>query len=280
VLALDTDSLAPDHAGPAAVAAGAALGFRALTLGARLVPGDPDPLVTALRREKLRVPAIHGPELELPGDKHVPAASLLASADVERRGPAMARLKSAAALALRLSARTLVLDLGALPLIPDAPGLEPARRLETSRDRALDFALPGLFELARRCPDVSLAVSVPERTTGWPDPETLEILVSELRGRRVGWWYDTARAHRYAAATGVAPECWLDRGAADLRGVTLADTGGEEDGLPLGAGEVDFTALRGLGGTDTIASVFVDPAFGPGALREAAAFLRGLGIGG
>ena len=43
-------------------------------------------------------------------------------------------------------------------------------------------------------------------------------------------------------------------------------------------GEVDFRMLQGLGG-DTVLSVHVDPAYGPGALREALSFLRGLGIG-
>lgn len=279
MLALDTDSLAADVGPEAAVfAAGQALGYRAFTLGARRSGWEAEAVVPALRKRKLAVAAVHGPEVELPGNTRVAAASLLGVEDFDRRAPAIAGLERAVSLSARLSARALVLDLGTLPLIAEALGVDEVRRREASRDRALDRVLPALFELTRACPEVPLAVSVPEQAAGWPDPETLEILLAELRGRRLGWWFDSARAHCYAQATGVPPEVWLDRCAADLLGVALTDVGGDQRGLPLGAGEVDFRVLQGLGG-DTVLSVRVDPAYGPDALREAPSFLRGLGIG-
>ena len=138
--------------------------------------------------------------------------------------------------------------------------------------------LPALYEILRRRPEARLAVEIGGGRSAWPQPADLEILLSELDHPRLGWWFDTVRAWRFARAAEAPPEIWFARHRDRLLGATLQDAGDDEDGLPLGSGAVDFGPYRAHRSADLIEVVRMAPRFPPGVLQESRRFLEGLGI--
>ena len=169
-----------------------------------------------------------------------------------------------------------MLDLSDLPQLAPQPGVDPDRRRAESLHRALDRVLPACHELLRAIPDAVLAVEIPAAPTGWPLPQEMDVLLSELRNPRLGWWFNTARAWHLARASDISPERWLDAHTNRLAGLTLRDTSAEKDGLPLGSGEVDFSLVKSLGRTSLPGVLQMDPRFPAEALVQSRSFLEGL----
>jgi len=280
VLALDTDVFAADaYPGPQCLTSAAGIGFNRFVLGtARPSLRDPG-IIPILKRSRLRVAGLRGPRLQVPGGEPAPVVSLLAAADPEARANGVRLLHRAASLAEALGGRSITLDLGALPLIRDVPGLEGEECRTASRDRALEFLLPGLFELIRAHPETRFAVEIAGARSQWPMPADLDIMLSELGQPNFGWWHDTARAWRLALEADVSPSDWLDLHRGRLIGITLEDAGRDESGVPLGSGAVDFGPVREHHSADLVLTVSIDARFGIEALRESKAFLEGMGLG-
>lgn len=280
MLALDTDVFAADACtGPQCLTAGVAAGFNRFVLGtARESLRDPG-IISILKRARLRVDGLRGPRLEGLHGETVPAAALLTSPDPEAREGGVRLLHRSAALAESLGGTVITLPLGALPLIRDVIGLEGEICRTVSRDRALELLLPELFGLIRAHPEIGFAVEIAGDRSRWPMPADLDLMLSELRQRNFGWWHDTARAWRLASEADVPPSSWLDLHRGRLMGVTLRDAGGDEDGVPLGSGAVDFGPVREHQSSDLVLAVSMDARFGIDAVRESKRFLDGLGIG-
>ena len=279
MLALDTDSISAEaRRGVDCFAAGAECGFRRFLLGTARDSIRGEGIVPVLRKARLRVDAVAGPRAIRGEDRSDPAAAQLAAPERAIREQARTLLGETAALASRLAGAVVTLDLGTLPLIEAVQGVDPDERRAASRNQALDRVLPALFEILRGFPGARLAVEICGSRSAWPHPADLEILLSELDHPRLGWWFDTARAWRFAREVEAPPEAWFERHRDRLLGATLRDAGDDEDGLPLGSGAVDFGPYRAHRFPDLIEVVRMASRFPPGALQESRRFLEGLGI--
>ncbi|MBN2491855.1 MAG: sugar phosphate isomerase/epimerase [Planctomycetes bacterium] len=280
MLALDTDSIAVDsHPGMECFSAGADCGFRRFLLGTARDAIRGAEIIPALRKARLRVAAVAGPRSHPGEDRGEPVAARLAAPERAVRERAQVLLAEAAVLASRLGGAALTLELGRLPLIDAAPGVDEDARRAASRDQALDRVLPRIFDCLGRFPEVVLAVEIAGTRQAWPQPGDLEIVLSELAHPRLGWWFDTARAWRLERTAGVPSAVWFERHRDRLRGATLCDAADSgEDGLPLGSGAVDFGLYREHRSAGLVEVVRIGARFSPGALQESRRFLEGLGI--
>ena len=142
----------------------------------------------------------------------------------------------------------------------------------------LDAICRGLFEVRRRVPEVGLAIALPSGFPGLPTADMLEAILEDLDDR-VGYWHDTGRARCLAELEHTpSEEVWMDRFADRCIGVDLTDCMSGFAGLPAGAGELDFVAIRAALGQGMVKVVRADPFPGPAPLRAAVDLLRGLGI--
>lgn len=279
MLALDTDAI-PVKLYPASDCLQAAgdLGFRRFSIGVAREELRDAGLLRILKQKKMRALALRTSSAPSVSEEALPASALLQAAEAGIRAQARRALSACCALAIRVGAPTVVLDLGPLTLLHETIGMEAATQRATSLNHALDRVLPSIHGVMKAFPEVTLAVEIPGGTTAWPLPEELEVLLSELKSAKFGWWYNTARAHRLGLETDMLPGAWFDRQPGRLKGAHLCESGSGEEGLPLGSGEVDFKGARECLPSDLVQVVQMNPSFGLEALRVSRAFLEARGF--
>ena len=144
---------------------------------------------------------------------------------------------------------------------------------------ALDRVCRILHEVLRQVPEVGVALLTPRGRDDFGRPDELAAIFEDLgKRRRIAYWHDAGRAHAIAAAGGGLATEWLSRLGALCAGVDACDALGKIDGLPAGAGEVDFVELRSAVGNAVPFVARVEPFGGPGPLLGAVRHLRGLGL--
>ena len=129
---------------------------------------------------------------------------------------------------------------------------------QAHRDPHLDAAARSLFELLRAEPNVVWSIATPESWLGIPDPEEVDLLISDVGRRNVAYTHDTAAAHRLGELGVADPLVWLSEHGSAASGVLLSDRAGEYDGLPPGAGGVDWPAVVSQVGSGMLRTLVVD----------------------
>lgn len=195
----------------------------------------------------------------------------------ERRALAVAAAVAAGRAALSAGTDVVVLRAGTIPVLDGTredrwtarlgrEGMTDALRdeiaaatahLARDRPRFLESLCRSVWDLSRAVPEVRWCVETPASLAGAPFPDEIAAFFSELRGRRVGWWHDTAHAARLGAFGVADPRAWLEAAGTATLGVTVSDwsppafgdaygqSGAASIGrTPPGAGIVDWTSLR------------------------------------
>jgi sugar phosphate isomerase/epimerase len=265
MISVSTAWNAPRHAGWAsAVGELVALGRASVALDGAALHPDAAAAARAVRAAKGGVVALFAPAPRR-ADAGVAASEGLVSPSPDRRAAAVAAALAAGRAAMDAGTTRVVLRAGELPELDasrearwldrlaregssDALSREIAEGLAASRrarPRFVDALCRALFDLSRAAPDARWLLETPRSSSGFPSPDEAEAVFDELRGRRVGYWHDAAHAARLAALGVVPADEWLARLGDRAGGVTIADFAGTSDGLPPGAGVVDWTSLRG-----------------------------------
>ena len=146
------------------------------------------------------------------------------------------------------------------------------------RHRFLDGLCRSLFELCERFPDHTFALETPWTVSGVPRPDELSLVRSELPGRRIAYWHDTAAAARLAALGAVAAEHWLTELGPLTAGVTLCDWSSAGERLPPGTGIVDWPALQAQLGASMLRVLALDARFPTVFFDEAVGQTLSLGV--
>lgn len=191
-----------------------------------------------------------------------PTGASLVDPDAGVRQRSRVALARSARLGAELGAEWVVVDLGPRPA-------------DAGEERWLDGICRGLFDLCREAPAIGVALATPATADAMPSLAMLEAILEDLARRRVGYWHDSGRAHALERGGGVDAGAWLERVGHACVGADLTDAVGEVSGLPAGAGEVDFAALREALPAAAHRVVRAEPFPGPGPLREALRQLRG-----
>ncbi len=224
-----------------------------------------------------------------------PDAGLAASREA-RVQEAQAAVRGAVEQAVRLGLRRIVFEPGFVALPGDDADLDLTDpRAAWSEDRvaalrahrrvgldaALDRACRSLYRICRAWPDHEFCLALSASAAGLGEPEALAAIYEDLAGCRLAYWHDAAvagcRADRLGEPQGEA----LERFAARLVGLTVADWGAGELNLPPGAGVVDFplvgSYLRSRSDPPTVV-VELDPAVPPGEIPGVHSFLMKSGL--
>jgi hypothetical protein len=293
--AVSTAWNAERHAGWAsAVGELAALGHLAVALDGAALHPDAAAAARVVRAARGEVVALFAPPPRRDDAGRI-ASEGLVSPRPERRAVAVDAAIAAARAALAAGTTRVVLRVGELPVLDPSrearwldrltrEGRTPALAAEIDaavaadardRERFVEALCRALFDLTRVVGDAQWLLETPSRASGFPRPDEAEVVFGELPGRRIGYWHDAAHAARLAFLGVLPAEEWLARLGRRAVGVTICDWSSTADGLPPGAGVVDWTALRGQL-TDAMPRVLrLDTSF-PAALladavREAAA---------
>lgn len=184
----------------------------------------------------------------------------LATADRDERLAAARAMEETVRRAAEATARIVVVRLGALPGLDDAPlarafarrSLERetlVARVETRKQlslRALDLAKFGLDLVVDAVAAAGLTLGLANRRRWFEIPSAAETatLLAEFSGAPLAPFYDAAAAHlRRALGFGNGrPELELEQAC----GALLTDAAGLRGGLPWGTGEIDAAILAKL----------------------------------
>lgn len=202
----------------------------------------------------------------------------------------------AVALARRCGTARVVLEPGTVPLTgePISADLgDPAVRWDGDRASAvLARRRPGfepavervcrfLFDRLREFDDVTFCLTPGRSLATVGDREGLELILGDLRDRRLTWWHDTAVVARRGQLTGEESGAWLEAFSNRLSGITLGDT---SDGglyhLP-GSGGVDYPQLATYvlrSGPPLPVVLEPEPGVDPGEIPGVHAFLGRFGL--
>lgn len=246
------------------------LGFAAVELAAD--SGAKDSLAAAAfcREKGVKCRTIAAPFSELPWVDGDPTRDL-ASADDARRKRSVAAVLAAVPAAAALQAEAIVIRFGTMDLPGEAP--DPEVRLGT-RDRWLDAATRSLFDLTRACPDVTFSIRTPATWRGLPDPDELELLLSDAGDANVGYTHDVAAADRLGRDGLADPASWLARHGPRAVSVVLSDRIGDLDRLPPGGGEVDWAVVAAGMASSVIPVLEVGANHSPAEILRSAEFLK------
>ena len=189
----------------------------------------------------------------------------LVSPNADERALALQAVGGAVALACKLGARHIVLELGRLKLErtrerqdeiwarlriegPSESLRSDVAAMAREVDRVigpyLEPACRTLFEICRSEPGIRFSIVTPASVFGFPTFQSLPVLLAELREPNLGYWHDVSAAHVLERLELAPPNGWGGENAARCFGVSLHDVVGAEIHLPPGAGEVDFRAAR------------------------------------
>ena len=291
MLAISTAWNAGRHAGwePAAGEL-VGLGFRHVALDGPAIQSDAEAAGRLVRAARGAVVALFAPAPARDAVTDARGAASLVEVRPERREPAVAAALSAGRAAAAAGTGLVVVRAGAIPVLDASredrwterfgrEGLTDALRDEVAaacaemrrdRPRFLEALCRSLWDLSRALPDTTWLVETPASVAGLPFPDEVEPLHSELKGRRVGIWHDTAHAARLGALGAAPASAWIERAAGATRGVTLSDWSPHGGRTPPGAGHVDWTTLRGQLTGAMVRVLRVAPEFPAAFLAEAA----------
>jgi sugar phosphate isomerase/epimerase len=256
----------------------AAIKFDAVELRAN--GAAPDHLDGARHAAEIRMkcPSVAAPLDPRPWAAGDPLLGLSSPDETRRRAAVNAALTTLPA-ASAAGARVILIRLGEVEVpgltADDPPDLD--RRRE-HRDRHLDAAARSLFELLRAESGVVWSIETPRTWLSLPDLEEVELLVSDAGRRSVAYTHDVAAAHRLGGLGVADPEAWLEAHGAVTSGVLLSDRAGEFEGLPPGAGEVDFAGLAAQVGSGMLRTLLLDPRHPAADVVAGAERLKGLGL--
>lgn len=96
----------------------------------------------------------------------------------------------------------------------------------------------GLHELAKDHPDMRFCLEPGGRLDDILGHEAMGWVLDDLDG--LTYWHDVGMVHRRERQGLPDQGAWLDRFAGRMEGLHLQDAAGDEIGLPIGLGEVDF----------------------------------------
>jgi len=231
-----------------------------LILDAGLDPPRYQILERELRRRGDELPVL---ALEAPCPAERSAAAQLASTDREESRTALEAAEATVRRASALSARFVIVRLGAVRaadrewtaarqrFLRGELDERTIRAMVEARDavaeRAVDVARRALDRLARAAETagVTLAVAQPRRFTDLPSPREIDFLLRDLHGAPVAPLFDSANAH-LADLMGAWPLALAVASFGPGPLVYLGDACGPVGGLPPGRGIVDFAFVSGL----------------------------------
>lgn len=122
--------------------------------------------------------------------------------------------------------------------------LEELQRLdELAAERQIVELAEFVHTLLRRAPSLRVALAPGASPAALLTPARLRSLLAELRHPGLGLWYDPADAATRAAAGLAPPGAWLDAFGREIFGISLHDFAMGRDGLPPGAGTVDWALI-------------------------------------
>jgi len=159
-------------------------------------------------------------------------------------------------------------------LQPDDEALATVRAADRlPLERQLEELAALLHGLARRAPQLEVALVAHPSPAGLLDPAGFELLVAALGDAAPRLWFDTGTAEARAAAGLERPGAWLDAWGARIAGAALHDWANGQGQLPPGAGVVDWTLVREYLPRDAIRVLDLAPSYPVGVLSEARAAL-------
>ncbi|MEW6743437.1 MAG: hypothetical protein AB1486_11825 [Planctomycetota bacterium] len=271
----------------------------ALCLGPHLAAPAPDLLRRHLTERHLRVEVAENVWISRSGpERHLQGEALSSADEADRSDAVQLTIESARHLA-RVGGEVLVVRLGRVS-VPDGehrsetlraayfagkpPDELAAERsalgtaVEKATVQTLDRVCRALYSVLQETEGVRLGIVTGEPFIGIPTLSMLECILDDLHHPRLGYWHDPVVAREHELF-GLGPEgAWLGAHASRLVGAFLHDAQGPAKGLPPGAGEVDWGALRESLPREASRVVRVDGRGGLAALQMAFTRLRDLGF--
>ena len=113
-----------------------------------------------------------------------------------------------------------------------------AKEVAEAGQAQLEHLCRGLHELAKVSPDVRFCLEPGGRLDDLLGIEAMGWVLDDLDG--LGYWHDVGQVHRREVQGLPNQGDWLDRFAGRMEGLHLQDAVGDEIGMPVGLGEVDF----------------------------------------
>jgi len=275
-----------------------AMGFRRLELGLSDVPVELSGWEDSARETGVRIDSIVVGALKPRAD--VMTGSLLGSLDAEKRELALNSTRRHIRLAQRLGAPVVVVRGTALEdpkLAQEAAELERrldarngkprdeledqvrafAQRVQTKGHRQIEHFCRSLHSLRQEFPETQLAIEPGVHFSDLLNFESVQWVLDDLAGQRVGYWHDAGRVYQRELSGLPGQGAWLDAFAARMLGCHLQDATPEEAELPPGAGEVDFRLVLEYLPSSAARVVEVHPRHGRAEVLGAVQFLLGLG---
>ncbi|PIE22104.1 MAG: hypothetical protein CSA62_14100 [Planctomycetota bacterium] len=223
------------------------------------------------------------------------APGSLCSSEAEERLQVRERLGRAARLGAALDCRTLILE---APLLPGLEAATPSyaelpepapearaqirSRLERERDRHLESACRGLFDLHQAFPDFEICLSESAVLGSLSSAQDLRLLLDEVPRQPLGYWHRAGLvARRASIEDGEEAGACLEALAPYLRGMSVEDasSAGLQE-LP-GTGQVDYGMVlpftrRSRGDLPVVLDLA--PGVAPAALAQAMRYLKKFGL--
>ncbi len=242
-----------------------AMGFRRLELGLSPTPADLAGWEDAHRETGVQTDSVIVGALD-PMRENM-SGSFLGSADSEARERALNSSRRHIRLAQRLGAPIVVVrgcavENGALAGAADrltmglvesdedtlpkaqAEVAEFVHKVQKRGQKQLEHFCRSIHTLRREFPETQIAIEPGLHFNDLLNFEAMEWALADLAAENVGYWHDTARIHRRCKAGLPGQGAWLDSFASRMAGIHLSDASPVEEGLPPGAGEVDFKLVH------------------------------------
>ena len=113
-----------------------------------------------------------------------------------------------------------------------------AQEVQQAGQTQVEHLCRGLHTLRKDAPDISFCLEPGERLDDLLGIEAMGWVMDDLDG--VCYWHDVGNVHLRERQGLPNQGAWLDRFAGRMGGLHLQDAAGDEKGLPIGLGEVDF----------------------------------------
>lgn len=148
--------------------------------------------------------------------------------------------------------------------------LEELRLLdELAAERQVAELAAFLHSLLRGAPGLRVALAPGPSPAALLTPERLRLLLAELRQPGLGLWHDPADAAARALAGLAPPGAWLDAFGGGILGISLHDFAAGRDGLPPGAGTVDWALIADYLPRGAVRVLALSPSYAEEWLAEA-----------
>ena len=171
----------------------------------------------------------------------------LVSEDPEQSAQALLRLRHAIETVYLCKSPYLVIWPGRIPL----PGLHDEQdisaKLKLRKELAptyLERLCRLLFDIGKQHPEIVLCIPPAGSVEDIPLFDELEWILSDLHKVRIGYWHNSADAHRQQMIGLGEHEAWLAKYAKRTVGIHLEDMVDLQGLYPPGIGEVDFRMIK------------------------------------